>query len=224
MLYMCSVIADIETKGLEKFVTFVKIIYHYVFTYVTFSFWKGFLLWIVNVMCTITWNYMDLFIILISVAVAQKFRAVNHQLRLGIASKSKDYLFWSKLRENYLAVTKLCQTVDDAVSDIIFISFFNNLFVILVQLFNSLKPRSDGIFGRIYFIYSFVFLISRTMAVLLYASSVSEESRDAANVLMSTPSEMYNIVIEKLLYKIQVDPPTLTGKRFFNVTRALILN
>ncbi|KAF5282703.1 hypothetical protein FQR65_LT02700, partial [Abscondita terminalis] len=184
----------------------------------------GFLLWVVNVMCTITWNYMDLFIMLISVAVAQKFRAINYQIRLGLSSKSKDYMFWNRLRDNYLAATNLCKTVDDAVSDIIFISFLNNLFIILVQLFNSLKPQSDNVFGRIYFLYSFVFLIVRTMAVLLYASSVNEESRDAANMLMSTPSEIYNIAIERFLYKIQVDPPALTGKRFFNVTRPLILN
>ncbi|KAK4879374.1 hypothetical protein RN001_007520 [Aquatica leii] len=161
---------------------------------------------------------------LISASLTQKFKVVNYQLKLGLVSKFKDFKFWNKLRENYVAAANLCKTVDDSIADIILLSFGNNLFIILVQLFNSLKPHNDTTFGRIYFMYSFVFLICRTTAVLLYASSIHETSRDAATMLMSTPPDVYNIAIERFLYKIQIDPPALTGKRFFKVTKPLILN
>ncbi|KAF5297658.1 hypothetical protein FQA39_LY11989 [Lamprigera yunnana] len=178
----------------------------------------------VNIMCTFTWNYMDLFIMLISTALAQKFVSVNHQLRLGLINKSKDVLFWNKLKNNYILATNLCKTVDATVSDIVLLSFANNLFVILVQLFNSLKPSDNNVIGRIYFMYSFLFLIFRTSAVLLYAASVNDVSKVAVTMIMSTPPEVYNTAIERILFKIQGDPPVLTGKRFFHITRPLILH
>lgn len=43
------------------------------------------------------------------------------------------------IREDYDRLNKLCRIIDDAISNITLLSFANNLFVILVQLFNSLE-------------------------------------------------------------------------------------
>ncbi|KAF5297657.1 hypothetical protein FQA39_LY11988 [Lamprigera yunnana] len=224
VLFLSSSISQEKCEDSQKFEFFLKRNFRYIFDYTPFAFWKVVPIMIINIMCTFTWNYMDLFIMLISTALAQKFISVNYQLRLGLLSKSKNLLFWNKLKNNYILATNLCKTVDATVSDIVLLSFANNLFVILVQLFNSLKPSDNNLIGRIYFMYSFLFLIFRTTAVLLYAASVNDVSKDAATMIMSTPPEVYNIVIERFLYKIKGDPPVLTGKNFFHITRPLILH
>lgn len=49
-----------------------------------------------------------------------------------------------------------------------------------------------GVVEKIYFYYSFGFLIFRTVAVSLYAASINEESKGPLTVLYSVPSNVYN--------------------------------
>lgn len=51
----------------------------------------------------------------------------------------KDQQMWMTVREDYDRLNKLCKIVDDSIGNITLLSFSNNLFVILVQLFNSLE-------------------------------------------------------------------------------------
>lgn len=81
-----------------------------------------------------------------------------------------------------------------------------------------------GVIGRVYFIYSFGFLILRTIAVSLIAAKVDSESREPVDCLNSLPYHVYNVEVDRLLYQIKIDPSALTGKRFFNVTKSLILS
>lgn len=87
------------------------------------------------------------------------------------------------------------------------------------------RPKNGGgVIGRIYFIYSFGFLILRTIAVALVAARVHSESREPVDCLNSLPHHVYNVEIDRLLYQVKIDPSALTGKRFFNVTKSLILS
>lgn len=47
--------------------------------------------------------------------------------------------FWQELREDYDRLCNLCYHLDAVLSDLILLSYANNLSFILVQLFNSLK-------------------------------------------------------------------------------------
>ncbi|KAF2896732.1 hypothetical protein ILUMI_09439 [Ignelater luminosus] len=138
--------------------------------------------------------------------------------------KVKDVHCWKELRSDYNAVAGLCSNVDNAMSGIILLSFANNLFFILVQLFYSLKSRNDNAVSRVYFLYSFAFLLLRTISVSLYAANVNETSKEPTPLLLSVSPEVYNIEIERFLYKIQASPCALTGKGFFSITKSLVLS
>lgn len=45
---------------------------------------------------------------------------------------------------------------------------------------------------KVYFFYSFAFLIFRTVAVSLYAAWINDESKEPAGILNSVPSSMYD--------------------------------
>ncbi|XP_031343095.1 gustatory receptor for sugar taste 64e-like [Photinus pyralis] len=146
-------------------------------------------------MCTFTWNYTDLFIILLSTALTSKLNCMNYRMRMVLTDKSKDMTLWNKLRHDFNSVSDLCKLLDHEISDIVFLSFGINLFIILVQLYNSLKPRSQSVVGQVYFMYSFMFLIFRAVGVLLYGSSIHEANKETGIILMSTPSDVYNPAI-----------------------------
>nr|CAD7444096.1 unnamed protein product [Timema bartmani] len=51
--------------------------YSHVFGFTRYSHWKGAAVIFVNLVATFIWNYVDLFLILISLSVAQRFRQIN---------------------------------------------------------------------------------------------------------------------------------------------------
>ncbi|XP_031336347.1 gustatory receptor for sugar taste 64f-like [Photinus pyralis] len=148
------------------------------------------------------------------------FTHVPYALWKGIILWVRNIAIWKKIRDDYDSVCRLCSLVDGYISNLLLLSFSNNVFVILVQL------QDGGGFdtSRVYFIYSFLFLIFRTTAVSLYAASVNEEGRAAMKILFCVSSEAYNVEVERLLYKIHIDPPIFTGKRLFYLKKPLILN
>lgn len=88
---------------------------------------------------TFSWNYMDLFVILVSLSLSARFKQVGERMRRFARCNVKDEGSWMAVREDYYRLSKLCSTVDDAIGNITLLSFANNIFVILVQLFNSLE-------------------------------------------------------------------------------------
>lgn len=93
----------------------------------------------------------------------------------------------------------------------------------------------------IYFFYSFGFVISRTVAVSVYASWINDESKRPVSFLHSLPLEVYDkeVTIQnslklykknrtfqahRLLNQIHFDLVALTGHNFFKIRRGFILN
>lgn len=102
----------------------------------------------------------------------------------------------------------------------------------------------------IYFLYSFAFLLTRSLAVSLIASKVHTASRVTAEYLYDVPSSTYcnevdemhlirmtlaiNVLgklyvsnhgfqVQRFLNQIYGDEVALTGLQFFNVKRGLVL-
>lgn len=107
-----------------------------------------------NILTTFAWNFTDLFIILISCALAVRFKQIVKRLENNTVSHSciinphgvlNNFLkvmhekFWKEVREDYNRLSRLCRTVDEHLAPLVIISFINNLFFICVQLYNSLK-------------------------------------------------------------------------------------
>lgn len=101
--------------------------------------------------------------------------------------------FWSEHRIHYRNVCDFCETMDNAISKIVIVSFANNLYFICVQLLRSIRyiftdpleiqliylvlsPMASFV-HVVYFWFSLCFLIGRTLAVSLYAAEINEQSR-----------------------------------------------
>lgn len=87
---------------------------------------------------TFLWSYSDLFIILISVALARNMKIFNECL-LRTKYKHLTEGDWEEKRNNYVMFSELCLEIDQVICKLTLISFSNDIFFICVQLLNSLK-------------------------------------------------------------------------------------
>jgi gustatory receptor len=174
---------------------------------------------VANVLSTVTWNYTDLFIILISSSLAARFAQINTRL---LNNKVMYEKFWKEIREDYSKLAHLTQVVDKHLAALVAISFVSNAFFICVQLYNSLKVRI-GTVETVYYFFSFGFLMARTVAVTLYGAWINDESKKPLQILHSVPSEHYCGEITRLIQQINSSPVGITGSRFFMITRSFLL-
>ncbi|XP_072936153.1 gustatory receptor for sugar taste 64e-like [Epargyreus clarus] len=222
----------------NRYEAFIKNSFPWVFVFLPYNYVIAFLSQILNIQCTFNWNYADLFVICISFYLTSRLEQVNRKI-VAAKEKKPPSSFWRATREEYNRATNLVRCVDDVISGIIFITFANNLFFICLQLLHTL---SDGIQATpscrlkdvdvrplkgyeqaMYFVYSFIFLVLRSLAVSLVAAQVHTSSKKPAYELYEVPSSVYCVEIQRFLDQIHGETVALSGLQFFNVKRGLVL-
>lgn len=116
----------------------------------------------INVISTFVWNYMDIFIMIVSIGLSSHFKLLNNELRQATIEvsnvkkivfdnfhilihsdikllQSLSHEFWMSMRTQYSKLCDLVGFVDKRISHMVLLSFFNNLFFICRQLFESLR-------------------------------------------------------------------------------------
>ncbi|KAF4517116.1 hypothetical protein B566_EDAN008874 [Ephemera danica] len=169
--------------------TYATSSHNFIFTLVEYSTFRGILILIFSHIATFTWNFMDLFIMLMSDALTRRFRQFNTIL-MENEGKLVSRGWWREAREQYAALASLTRTLDHCIAGITLLSFSNNLYFVCLQLLNSLAPTSSepSTVETAYFWGSFSFLVSRMGAVTLLASNVHHSSREALPALFACPS------------------------------------
>lgn len=87
---------------------------------------------------TFLWSYADLFIILMSVALARNMQCYNGCLE-SVKYKELSEAEWEANRNYFVMFSELCASLDQVVCKLTLLSFSNDIFFICVQLLNSLK-------------------------------------------------------------------------------------
>ncbi|KAL3281743.1 hypothetical protein HHI36_004947 [Cryptolaemus montrouzieri] len=209
---------DRSYSGVEEY---FNIAYPQVFSLIHFSYWKAILVQTANILSTITWNYTDSFIILVSSGLALRFTQIANKIESKKFQDSDDK-FWRETREDFNKICKLSRVIDENLSALVIVSFINNTFFICIQLYNSLKER-EGFTEKLYYFYSFAFLLLRITSVTLYGAWINDESRKPLDMLHSVPSMQYNIEVNRFIDQINTMSIGLTGWNFFLVTRGFLL-
>ncbi|XP_058803337.1 gustatory receptor for sugar taste 64a-like [Phymastichus coffea] len=191
---------------------------------VSYNFTLGLFIFIVSKISTFTWNFTDLFIMLISVGLTERYKCLNERVtRVSAAQLSSTD--WQELRESYAVLSALVKKVDNKISGIVLLSFGNNIYFICLQLLNGLTPSHTGnnIVNSIYFFGSFIFLIGRTAAVTLLCARINDQCKVILPTLYNCPTMNYNLEAQRLHQQITTDDVALTGHRFFSITRNFML-
>ncbi|KAF9409443.1 hypothetical protein HW555_011186, partial [Spodoptera exigua] len=207
--------------------TFMRDSFAWLFLYLPYNDFIGFLSHFFNIQCTFNWNFSDVFVICMSMYLTARLEQVNQRI---IAAKDKDYN----------RSVHLVRQVDKIIGGVVFISFASNLFFVCSQLLHTLaggiraapKCRPDlntdrrffgGYEHAVYFAFSFLFLVVRSLTVSLTASKVHAASIEPAHALYDVSSANYCVEVERFLDQIHGDTVALSGLQFFHVKRGLIL-
>ncbi|XP_049772235.1 gustatory receptor for sugar taste 64e-like [Schistocerca cancellata] len=106
--------------------------------YIGFSYWTSAWLATINTAATFSWNYMDLFLILISLALADRFEHFNQDIA-RVFDRAVPQKIWQRIRENYCSLAHLAHATNARINKIVLLSFTTNLYFICYQLLNSLS-------------------------------------------------------------------------------------
>ncbi|VEN59937.1 unnamed protein product, partial [Callosobruchus maculatus] len=218
-LSKCLKSTDSIQEGLKFYFTssnFAKI-----FTFISYSLWKGFLLEFVSLQKAFLWTYSDIFIMIIGVSLQYRFHQIKEQVDIMIESKIKNENTWLSVRKDYLLLVRLCKKTNDTVSTLILGSFTINMYFVLKQMFKSLM-RIENTVDRVYFYMSFGLLIIRLGFVIIFGSAANEEWKDIGFLLHSVPTEIHNVEVDKFIDNTSFEI-ALSGKQFFVIKRDLIL-
>ncbi|XP_043276376.1 gustatory receptor for sugar taste 64e-like isoform X2 [Venturia canescens] len=201
--------------------TYFQSQFPHVFNKTVYTLWKGIAVQSSNLLSTFSWNFMDLFLILISTALVDQFRQLNNRL-YSIREKAMPEWWWAEARTDYNRLASLTRQVDTYISGIVVLSFGTNLWFICIQLLNSFNPF-PSIMTTIYFCFSFGFLLTRASTISLCAAAVHDESLLPAPILYSVSASSYSNEVVRFLMQVTTDNIGLTGMKFFSITRSLVL-
>ncbi|CAH1405325.1 unnamed protein product [Nezara viridula] len=131
--------------------------------------------------------------------------------------------FWRESRIRYIKLSFLVKNLDEKFSLLMLFTFFNNVYSICCLLYRALKWRDLTTIHTIYNCAAFILVTVRLYGICLAAGRIHDLSKDILPVLFSVPSQSYNVEVHRLFLQIWQDPVSLTGSRFFSITRGLVL-
>ncbi|XP_055326858.1 gustatory receptor for sugar taste 64f-like [Sitodiplosis mosellana] len=214
---------------------FVEVPHLFFHTEKKYLIWEAICFKFLSVITTFVWNFLDVFIMVISIGLSTQFRLFNFELRQTVRQKcdlnfqhmSMEY--WVLRREQYRRLSYLVNIVDRRIGHIIFCSFSSNMFFICQQLFSSLSPhckfrsRPTG-YRLIYFWYSLIFLLMRAFFVSFTAAGINDESTEPIRILRSVSFYSWNTETKRFFDDVISDTVALSGMKFFYLTRKMILS
>ncbi|XP_001997418.2 gustatory receptor for sugar taste 61a [Drosophila grimshawi] len=182
----------------------------YNFIFIFYSFFLNFTF-------TFIWNFMDTFIILISIGLAQRFQQFATRV-LSLANRHVTDAVWHELRMHHILLCELMDLVEANMSHIVLLSCLNNIYFIcnkLLTIFTKLRYPIN----YAYFWYSLLFLLGRTCTVFMCASRIHEASLLPLEVLSMVPSDHWTEEVQRFTHQVNNQFIGLSGSRLFYLTR-----
>ncbi|XP_039486795.1 gustatory receptor for sugar taste 61a isoform X3 [Drosophila santomea] len=177
---------------------------------ICYAFW-------INGAFTFLWNFLDFFIVMTSIGLAQRFQ--QFAARVGaLEGRQVPESLWYDIRRDHIRLCELASLVEESMSCIVFVSCANNVYVICNQalaIFTKLRHPIN----YIYFWYSLLFLMARTSLVFMTASRIHDASLLPLRSLYLVPSNGWTQEVQRFAYQLTSEFVGLSGYRLFCLTR-----
>uniref|UniRef100_A0A1B0CHD5 Gustatory receptor n=1 Tax=Lutzomyia longipalpis TaxID=7200 RepID=A0A1B0CHD5_LUTLO len=174
-----------------------------------------------NISSTICWSYLDVLVTVFSVNMAYRFKQLSDRMK-RVRFKTVPDTFWIEIRSHFTDLTNLLNYLDNELSNIIILSCGSNLYFICQQLFNSFSVTPEQL-NAVYFWYSLIYIIIRALTMLFFAASINEAAKEPYQMLKSLPYTSWTCEIQRFSDQLISEVIGFSGKRFFYITRTLIL-
>ncbi|KAH8371101.1 hypothetical protein KR093_006243 [Drosophila rubida] len=167
-------------------------------------------------------SFTDCFLMCIGIGLASRF----HQLHRRIAAVHKKVMppiFWTEVRQHYLALKRLVRMLDAAIAPLVLLAFGNNMSFICFQLFNSFKNIGVDAIVMVAFWYSLIFAVARTTLTIFVTASINDYELKIITALRDVPSKAWTTEVQRFSEQLGNDMTALSGNGFFYLTRQLVL-
>jgi gustatory receptor len=116
---------------------YVKKHYKFILDRIPFQYnhFLGFLLQYLNFAYTFYWNFVDIFIILISLGIGILYDKINWRLE-GFKRLLVNETLWAETRYNHVQVSELIEIVNKSINELVIVACFSDGYFILSQALN----------------------------------------------------------------------------------------
>ncbi|XP_046393638.1 gustatory receptor for sugar taste 64f-like, partial [Ischnura elegans] len=199
------------------------ICFRFVYEQTAYATWKGIAILGISIVATFIWNFTDVFIMVLSMALSTRFKQLNTKLSY-LQGKAVKPSHWEGLRCQYASLSQLSSTLDDHINGITFFSIASNLYFICIQLLSGLQNSTHKTLEKTaFYFYSFSFMVGRAAGVILLASSINQETLYLSKHLYSCPRQSYCKEVQRFMTELTTDFVALSGLNLFNITRNFLL-
>ncbi|KAF7993688.1 hypothetical protein HCN44_010283 [Aphidius gifuensis] len=158
----------------------------------------------------------------VAIGLTERYQAVNEHVSELIKSNCQP-INWSRLKTHYEMLSDLVRETDRVISPLILLCISSNIYSICIYLLGGLVPIQDGIFNAIYFFGAFGLLVIKTIAVILFAARINDESKKPILLLSKCPVQGPTFEPQWLQIQLSVDDVALTAMNFFPITRKFLI-
>lgn len=97
---------------------------------------------------------------------------------------------------------------------------------LIIRISNLMRhfSRKPTFAHAFYFWFSLIYLIGRTLAVSLYSASINDESKKPLEVFRAVSRHDWCVEVKRFNEEVANDTIALSGMKFFNLTRSLVLS
>ncbi|XP_023168135.2 gustatory receptor for sugar taste 61a [Drosophila hydei] len=162
-------------------------------------------------------NFMDTFIILISVGLSQRFQQMANRVLNAVKRYVPD-AEWHEIRMHHILLCELMDLVEVNMSNIVLISCLSNIYFICNKLLTIFTKLHYPI-NYAYFWYSLLYLLGRTCAVFMCASKIHEASLLPLRALSTVPSNCWTEEVQRFNHQLGSQYIGLSGLGLFHLTR-----
>ncbi|XP_044009994.1 gustatory receptor 5a for trehalose-like [Aphidius gifuensis] len=142
------------------------------------------------------------------------YKAMNEHVSDLIKSNCQP-INWSRLKIHYEMLSDLVRETDRVISPLILLSIGSNIYFICMYLLGGLIPEHDGILNAIHFFGWFGLLVIKTVAVILFAARINDESKKPILLLSKCPVQGPSFEPQWLQLQLSIDEVALTAMKFF---------
>ncbi|CAG7670356.1 unnamed protein product [Allacma fusca] len=153
------------------------------------------LMFLSNKLAFYSWNFMDLFIVVLARAMYFKFKALCLQAKSELLSTnaSPDVGSWPQLAKDHQKLRAILENINGFLSPLIFLSYGMNIYWISIHMhygFGYLETYGNEII-IVYKYWSLFHVIARAILVNVVAANVNYWAHHAVSIFSKCPEEFY---------------------------------
>ncbi|KAK4880017.1 hypothetical protein RN001_008163 [Aquatica leii] len=221
LLYVYSAGIRVVTANIKPHESFAQVyfvtVYDGFFDIFNYAHWKAIYVEFVALVTTFLWQFCDLFLVLMTSSLAERFRQINkYILEHKVLSEAE----WRTIRKQYNKLSILSNLFNANLSGVIMLSFSANVYFISISLFQILNSRTT--FEMFFVLFNVLFIMTHFLLVSMYSAWVYEESNAVISEISSLPLKNINHEVDRLLTQMAERDIGVWGGGLFQVTRTIV--